>query len=93
MAAQNPYVFNVRDSPQWWSSVALQSNSVVDCRALEKDQAQLCILADDCNQADYKKLIEHLCTEKKVDLVRPSLGLCTVHHLSFHSTLCLCTQA
>jgi hypothetical protein len=41
------------------------------CRALEKDQAQLCILADDCNQPDYKRLIEALCTEKNVDLVRP----------------------
>jgi hypothetical protein len=46
------------------------------CRALEKDQAQLCILADDCNQPDYKRLIEALCTEKNVDLVRPT---CTPH--------------
>jgi small subunit ribosomal protein S12e len=40
------------------------------CRAIEKDQAQLCVLAEDCNQPDYKKLIEGLCAEKGVDLVR-----------------------
>jgi len=25
-------------------------------RAIERGQAQLCVLADDCNQPDYKKL-------------------------------------
>eukprot|EP01025_Chloroclados_australasicus_P051575 TRINITY_DN600_c0_g2_i1.p1 TRINITY_DN600_c0_g2~~TRINITY_DN600_c0_g2_i1.p1 ORF type:complete len:167 (+),score=14.89 TRINITY_DN600_c0_g2_i1:143-643(+) len=39
------------------------------CRAIEKGQGQLCVLADDCNQPDYKKLIEHLCKEKDVDLI------------------------
>ena len=38
-------------------------------RAIEKGQAQLCILADDCNNADYKKLIEALCAEHNVDLL------------------------
>lgn len=27
-------------------------------RAIEKGQAKLCVLAEDCNQPDYKKLIE-----------------------------------
>ena len=27
-------------------------------RAIEKGQARLCVLAEDCNQPDYKKLIE-----------------------------------
>lgn len=40
------------------------------CSAIEREQGQLCVLADDCNQPDYKKLIEHLCSEKNVDLVR-----------------------
>lgn len=39
------------------------------CRAIEKGQAQLCILAEDCNQPDYKKLIEALCSEQSVDLI------------------------
>ena len=39
------------------------------CRAIERGQAQLCILADDCNQPDYKKLIEALCAEQGVNLI------------------------
>lgn len=39
------------------------------CRAIEKGQAQLCILAEDCNQPDYKKLIEALCAEHNVNLI------------------------
>ena len=30
---------------------------------------QLAILADDCNQPDYKKLIEALCAEQSVNLI------------------------
>lgn len=39
------------------------------CRALENGEALMCILAEDCNQPDYKKLIEALCTEKAVNLI------------------------
>eukprot|EP01023_Acetabularia_acetabulum_P030206 TRINITY_DN2843_c2_g1_i1.p3 TRINITY_DN2843_c2_g1~~TRINITY_DN2843_c2_g1_i1.p3 ORF type:complete len:147 (-),score=28.01 TRINITY_DN2843_c2_g1_i1:121-561(-) len=39
------------------------------CRAIERDDAELCILADDCDQPDYKKLIEALCGEKNVSLI------------------------
>jgi small subunit ribosomal protein S12e len=38
-------------------------------RAIEKGEAQLCILAEDCNQPDYKKLIEALCAEHNVNLI------------------------
>lgn len=38
-------------------------------RAIEKGEAQLCILAEDCNQPDYKKLIEALCGEHNVNLI------------------------
>ncbi|PRW45727.1 40S ribosomal S12-like [Chlorella sorokiniana] len=38
-------------------------------RAIERGQAQLAILADDCNQPDYKKLIEALCAEQSVNLI------------------------
>ena len=39
------------------------------CRAIERGDAQLCILAEDCNQPDYKKLIEALCAEHNVNLI------------------------
>lgn len=32
-------------------------------------QAQLCVLAEDCNQPDYKKLVEALCAEHNVSLL------------------------
>lgn len=38
-------------------------------RALEKGQAQLAILAEDCNQPDYKKLVEALCAEHNTPLL------------------------
>ena len=38
-------------------------------RAIEKEQAQLVILAEDCNQVDYKTLVEALCAEKSIDLL------------------------
>lgn len=36
---------------------------------LPQGEAQLCILAEDCNQPDYKKLIEALCAEQSVNLI------------------------
>lgn len=38
-------------------------------KAIERGQCQLCILAENCDQADYKKLIEALCKEKNVNMI------------------------
>lgn len=38
-------------------------------RALDRGEAQLCVLAEDCNQPDYKKLVEALCAEHNVSLL------------------------
>ena len=38
-------------------------------RALERGTAQLCVLADDCDQPDIKKLVEALCAEHNVSLL------------------------
>ncbi|KAG1660134.1 hypothetical protein FOA52_003794 [Chlamydomonas sp. UWO 241] len=38
-------------------------------RAIEKGEAQLCILSEDCNQPDYTKLITALCAEHNVNLI------------------------
>ena len=32
-------------------------------------QGQLCVLAEDCDQPDYKKLVEALCSEHNVSLL------------------------
>eukprot|EP00850_Spirogloea_muscicola_P009934 SM000057S18364 [mRNA] locus=s57:235037:235762:+ [translate_table: standard] len=55
-------------------------------KAVEKHTAQLCVLAQDCDQADYTKLVEALCNEHNVKLIQvPSAkklgewaGLCKI---------------
>ena len=38
-------------------------------KAIEKHAAQLCVLAEDCNQPDYTKLVQVLCAEHNVNLI------------------------
>ncbi|CAK0782898.1 hypothetical protein CVIRNUC_006093 [Coccomyxa viridis] len=38
-------------------------------RALDRGEGQLCVLAEDCDQPDYKKLVEALCSEHNVNLL------------------------
>jgi ribosomal protein L7Ae-like RNA K-turn-binding protein len=38
-------------------------------KAIEKHVAQICVLAEDCDQPDYVKLIKALCVEHNVHLV------------------------
>lgn len=38
-------------------------------KAIEKHAAQLCVLAEDCNQPDYVKLVKALCADHNVHLV------------------------
>merc|ERR1712137_379226 len=40
------------------------------CKAIESRNALLCVLAQDCDQADYTKLIQALCNEVNVHLIR-----------------------
>ncbi|KMZ67677.1 40S ribosomal protein S12 [Zostera marina] len=55
-------------------------------KAIEKHAAQLCILAEDCDQPDYVKLVKALCADHNVHLVAvPSaktlgewVGLCKI---------------
>lgn len=39
-------------------------------RALDKKNGKLCVLAKDCEEAAYKKLVEALCKEHEVPLVK-----------------------
>ncbi|OXA62076.1 40S ribosomal protein S12 [Folsomia candida] len=39
-------------------------------KALDKRQALMCVLAEDCDEAMYKKLVIALCTEHNIPLLR-----------------------
>lgn len=38
-------------------------------KVIEKHAAQLCVLAEDCNQPDYVKLVKALCADHNVNLI------------------------
>merc|ERR1712151_138971 len=56
------------------------------CKALDARQVKLCCLANDCDQAEYKKLIEGLCVKHGVSLMKVKtreelgkwVGLCKI---------------
>ncbi|KAL6507056.1 40S ribosomal protein S12 [Orobanche hederae] len=41
-------------------------------KVIEKHAAQLCVLAEDCDQPDYVKLVKALCAEHNVNLITVS---------------------
>merc|ERR1719164_54875 len=55
-------------------------------KALDKGQAQLCVLASSCNEPAYTKLVEALCAEHGINLMKVSdnkqlgewAGLCKI---------------
>ena len=44
------------------------------CKALDRQEAKLCVLSQGCNEPAYTKLIEALCAEHGVDLMKVSDG-------------------
>mmetsp|Transcript_825 Transcript_825/g.476 ORF Transcript_825/g.476 Transcript_825/m.476 type:complete len:141 (+) Transcript_825:63-485(+) len=44
-------------------------------KELERGNGRLCILANDCDNAEYKKLIQALCTEQSVPLIMSDKGV------------------
>ena len=55
-------------------------------RTIERGEAQLVVLAQDCDNSDYVKLVEGLCAEKSISLLRvpkntqlgEMVGLCKI---------------
>ncbi|CAH7666025.1 50S ribosomal protein L30e-like protein [Phakopsora pachyrhizi] len=43
-------------------------------KALDKRQAHLCVLNEGCTEAEYVKLIEALCSEHKINLIKVGDG-------------------
>jgi len=41
-------------------------------KALDRRQAHLCVLVESCTEQEYLKLIEALCNEHKIDLLKVS---------------------
>ena len=50
-------------------------------KALDKRQAHLCVLNESCTEGEYVKLIEALCTEHKINLIKVSLFYGSLSHV------------
>lgn len=48
--------------------------SVRSAKALDRGSARLCILSKDCDNAEYKKLVQALCAEGSVPLIMADAG-------------------
>uniref|UniRef100_A0A6N2MKR9 40S ribosomal protein S12 n=1 Tax=Salix viminalis TaxID=40686 RepID=A0A6N2MKR9_SALVM len=49
--------------------LVLRKSLAHGAKVIEKHTAQLCVLAEDCNQPDYVKLVKALCADHKVNLL------------------------
>jgi small subunit ribosomal protein S12e len=70
------------------------------CKALDRQEAKLCVLSSGCNEPAYTKLIEALCAEHGVDLMKVSDGkqlgevraVCGSHPGLFSGGCCVCAD-
>jgi len=52
-------------------------------KALDKRQAHLCVMAEDCDETMYKKLVQGLCQEHQIPLIKVSRFQIFRHRLNF----------
>ena len=70
-------------------------------KMLDKGEAKLCILASSCNEPAYTKLVEALCAEHGVDLMKVSdgkelgewAGLCKINEEGEATSVVRCSAA
>ncbi|CRK98475.1 CLUMA_CG011832, isoform A [Clunio marinus] len=69
------------------------------CKVLDKRQAVLCILAESCDEPQYKQLITALCSEHQIPLIRVDSskklgewsGLCKIDKEGKPRKICGCS--
>ncbi|XP_057452829.1 40S ribosomal protein S12-like [Lotus japonicus] len=53
----------------YWTYGGLSRGLHEGAKVIEKHAGQLCVLAEDCDQPDYVKLVKALCAEHNVSLI------------------------
>ena len=56
-------------------------------KALDKRQALLCVLSENCDEPMYKKLVTALCMEHGIPLIKV-LGVCFLNRIGICYTVC-----
>ena len=54
-------------------------------KSLDKRQALLCVLAENCDEKEYKKLVQALCQEHQIPLIKVSKLHCLYNERFFDS--------
>ena len=55
-------------------------------KSLDKRQALLCVLAENCDEKEYKKLVQALCQEHQIPLIKVRLVLTRFLSVEFRDT-------
>lgn len=55
-------------------NTCIVSQTIRCAKALDRGAARLCILADDCDNQEYKSLVQALCSENNVHVIMADAG-------------------
>lgn len=75
VVTEDPEPIDVEDALRIVLKRSLEANGVIRglsqvARALDAKTAHLCVLADDCDDQQYTRLIKALCTQNNIDLLQ-----------------------